>query len=236
MSPVRVVVAEDQHLVRAGLVTMLRVSDGFEVVGEVADGEAAVAAVRRTQPDVALLDLRMPVLDGIAATRRIVAEVPRTRVLALTTFGSDEFLFGALEAGASGFLLKDVAPEALLEAVAAVARGEGRLDPAVTGAVVRHFAAEPPREGDDRTEPVTPLTPREEQVLRLVARGSEQRRGRRGARGRRDHGEDPRRGAAGQAGGARPGAGGDLRLRDRSHRPLTAPAGKSPSLRLVGPT
>ena len=171
MSPVRVVVAEDQHLVRAGLVTMLRVSDGFEVVGEVADGEAAVAAVRRTQPDVALLDLRMPVLDGIAATRRIVAEVPRTRVLALTTFGSDEFLFGALEAGASGFLLKDVAPEALLEAVAAVARGEGRLDPAVTGAVVRHFAAEPPREGVPPAEPVTPLTPREEQVLRLVARG-----------------------------------------------------------------
>ena len=171
MSPVRVVVAEDQHLVRAGLVTMLRVSDGFEVVGEVADGEAAVAAVRRTQPDVALLDLRMPVLDGIAATRRIVAEVPRTRVLALTTFGSDEFLFGALEAGASGFLLKDIAPEALLEAVAAVARGEGRLDPAVTGAVVRHFAAEPPREGAPPAEPVIPLTPREEQVLRLVARG-----------------------------------------------------------------
>lgn len=171
MSPVRVLVAEDQHLVRAGLVTMLRVSDGFEVVGEVADGEAAVAAVRRTQPDVALLDLRMPVLDGITATRRIVAEVPRTRVLALTTFGTDELLFGALAAGASGFLLKDVAPEALLEAVAAVARGEGRLDPSVTGAVVRHFAAEPPRGGTLPAEPVTPLTPREEQVLRLVARG-----------------------------------------------------------------
>jgi len=170
VSVVRVLVAEDQQLVRAGLVTMLRVSDGFEVVAEAPDGEAAVVAARRTKPDVALLDLRMPGMDGIEATRRIVAELPGTGVLVLTTFGTDEFLFGALEAGASGFLLKDIAPEGLLEAVAAVACGEGRLDPAVTSAVVRHFTmaratpAAPP-------EPVTPLTPREEQVLSLLARG-----------------------------------------------------------------
>ena len=109
------------------------------VVAQVGDGARAVAEAHRTQPDVAMLDLRMPEMDGIEATRRISEELPATRVLVLTTFGTDELVFEALAAGAAGFLLKDVRAEDLLEAVAAVARGESRLDPAVTAAVVGHF-------------------------------------------------------------------------------------------------
>ena len=165
---VRVLVAEDQQLVRAGIVTMLGVG-GFSVVAEVGDGEAAVTAARRTRPDVALVDIRMPVLDGIEATRRITAELPGTRVLVLTTFGHDEYIFAALSAGAGGFLLKDAPPEQLLEAVAALARGEGRLDPAVTATVLEHFRSRP-LSGTGR-RPLAPLTPREEGVLRLMARG-----------------------------------------------------------------
>ena len=165
---VRVLVAEDQALVRAGIVTMLGVTGEFEVVAEAGDGLAAVEEAVRTSPDVALLDLRMPRMDGIEATRRIVEESPGTRVLVLTTFGNDENLFAALSAGASGYLLKDVQAEQLLEAVAAVARGEGRLDPTVTATVVRHFRghapARPPAE-------LASLTPREEEVLLLLARG-----------------------------------------------------------------
>ena len=136
---IRILVAEDQQLVRDGIVTMLGVRDDFVVVAQVGDGARAVAEAQRTRPDVAMLDIRMPVLDGIAATRRITAELPGTKVLVLTTFGTDELVFEALAAGAAGFLLKDVRAEDLLEAVAAVARGEGRLDPAVTAAVVGHF-------------------------------------------------------------------------------------------------
>ena len=169
MTNVRILVAEDQHLIRDGIVTMLGVRDDFTVVSAVADGSQAVAAARRTRPDVALLDIRMPILDGIAATRRITSELPDTRVLVLTTFGSDEFVFPALAAGASGFLLKDLRAEDLLEAVAAVARGEGRLDPAVTTAVVGHF-----REHQVRREPmpgIETLTAREREVLLLLAKG-----------------------------------------------------------------
>ena len=136
---IRILVAEDQQLVRDGIVTMLGVRDDFVVVAQVGDGARAVAEAHRTRPDVAMLDIRMPVLDGIAATRRITAELPETKVLVLTTFGTDELVFEALAAGAAGFLLKDVRAEDLLEAVAAVARGEGRLDPGVTAAVVGHF-------------------------------------------------------------------------------------------------
>ncbi len=165
--PVRVLVAEDQRLVREGIVTMLGAGGGIEVVAQAEDGQQAVAAARRTRPDVALVDIRMPVMDGIEATRRITAELP-TRVLVLTTFGLDEHVFASLSAGASGFLLKDVRAEELLEAVVAVARGEGRLDPAVTAAVVGQFRGRTP----SRPAPgLELLTDREREVLLLMAEG-----------------------------------------------------------------
>jgi DNA-binding NarL/FixJ family response regulator len=164
----RVLVAEDQQLVRDGIVTMLSSRADLVVVAAVGDGERAVAEAHRTRPDVAMLDLRMPELDGIEATRRITAELPATRVLVLTTFGSDELVFEALAAGAAGFLLKDVRAEDLLEAVAAVARGESRLDPAVTAAVVGHFRE---HRSPVRPRPDMGLTPREREVLIHLAQG-----------------------------------------------------------------
>ena len=166
---VRVVVAEDQALVRAGLVTILRTDSGMDVVGEAADGAAATALALAHRPDVALLDVRMPVLDGLAATRRIVQEVPSTRVVVLTTFGQDEVVFEALRSGASGFLLKDTRPEDLLATVHAVAAGEARLDPAVVPSVMAHFRAQGPPRPASRC--LTGLTPREREVLALIARG-----------------------------------------------------------------
>jgi DNA-binding NarL/FixJ family response regulator len=168
----RVVVAEDQALVRAGLVTILRTDPGIEVVGEAADGEEAIAVVRDSQPDVALLDVRMPRLDGLAATRRICAETS-SRVLVLTTFGEDEVVFEALRSGADGFLLKDTRPEDLIAAVHAVAAGENRLDPVVTAAVVGHFRRQASRPGATAhdTRAVEQLTVREREVLVLIAHG-----------------------------------------------------------------
>ena len=165
---VRVVLAEDQALVRAGLVTILRTDPGIDVVGEAGDGDEAVQLVAAHRPDVALLDVRMPRCDGLQATRRIVAENPATQVLVLTTFGQDDVVFEALQAGAQGFLLKDTRPEDLLSAVRAVAAGESRLDPAVTAAVVAHVR----RHGTRATaHPVDRLTAREREVLVLMARG-----------------------------------------------------------------
>lgn len=165
---VRVVVAEDQALVRAGLVTILSTDPGIEVVAQAADGLEALDRVRSHRPDVALLDVRMPHRDGIAVTREVLAEGLPTRVLILTTFGQDEVVFEALQAGAQGFLLKDCRPEELLAAVHAVASGEARLDPAVTAAVVALVR----RSGHHSTDhPVDQLTTREREVLVLLARG-----------------------------------------------------------------
>jgi DNA-binding NarL/FixJ family response regulator len=165
---IRVVIADDQGMVRSGLGSLLADEPGISVVGQAADGEEAVAEVRRLRPDVALMDIRMPELDGIAATRRIVAEQPDTRVLVLTTFDLDEYVFESLRAGASGFLLKDAPAEDLVAAVKIVARGDALLAPAVTRRVVEAFTTLPP--------PADPpeaagLSPREHDVLREIARG-----------------------------------------------------------------
>lgn len=166
---VRVVVAEDQALVRAGFVTMLGTDPELSVVGEAADGVQAVDLATSLQPDVLLMDVRMPRLDGLAATRRVRDAAPATAVLVLTTFGDDEVVVEALRSGASGFLLKDTRPEDLLAAVHAVAAGEGHLDPSVTPTVLAHFRALPVAVSP--TGRLDGLTAREREVLLLVARG-----------------------------------------------------------------
>lgn len=172
MSALRVVVADDQELVRAGFVALLSSAPDLTVVGEAGQGEEALRLVRATRPDVVLMDVRMPVLDGIEATRRITAdpELSAVQVVMLTTFGLDDYLFGALRAGAVGFLLKDTRPEELLRAVRAVAAGEALLSPAMTRRLVEVFAAAPPpRVTAGRAGPA--LTDREADVLTLVGRG-----------------------------------------------------------------
>ena len=164
---IRVVVADDQDLVRSGIVALLGTDPAFQVVGEARQGEEAVCVVRATYPTVVLMDVRMPVMDGIEATLRIKAELPDVRVLILTTFDLDEHVFAALRAGASGFLLKDVSAEQLLEAVRLTAEGESLLAPAVTRMLVASFASGPSR---PRRE-LPKLTSREQDVLLGVTRG-----------------------------------------------------------------
>jgi DNA-binding NarL/FixJ family response regulator len=167
----RVLICDDQGLVRVGLRKILEVEPDLDVVGEAVDGEQAVEAAARLQPDVVLMDIRMPVVDGISATRRIVAARPVTHVLILTTFGLDTYVYDALRAGASGFMLKDAPPEELAAAVRIVARGEALLAPAVTRSVIEEFARIPqPRRTNVPTE-VAELTPREREVLDLLVRG-----------------------------------------------------------------
>ena len=168
---IRVVVADDQGMVRAGLRSLLEGEPDVEVVAEAADGERAVEAVRRHGPDVVLMDIRMPHLDGIAATRRIREQQPDARVLLLTTFDLDEYVFAGLRAGASGFLLKDASAEDLLAGIRAVAGGDGTLAPGVSRRVIEAFA--------DTVEPapelraaLSELSARELDVLRALARGS----------------------------------------------------------------
>jgi DNA-binding NarL/FixJ family response regulator len=166
---VRVVVAEDQALVRAGFVTMLRTDAGIDVVGEAGDGEHALHLLRTLRPDVALVDVRMPLLDGIALTRTVVEDLPEVRVIVLTTFGDDRTVLDAVRAGAAAYLLKDVPPEDLLDTVHAVAAGQSRLDPAVTGVVLGQLrrGTGPARD----PSALARLTERERDVLRLLARG-----------------------------------------------------------------
>jgi DNA-binding NarL/FixJ family response regulator len=164
----RVLLADDQAVIRYGLRLILEGEPDLEVAGEAADGEAAVAAVQRLRPDIVLMDIRMPRLDGIAAVRRIVASGAPTRALMLTTFDLDDYVFDALRAGASGFLLKDAPPEELVTAVRLVAAGEALLAPSVTRRVIEEFARRPAPARNGTHEL---LTARELEVLRLVARG-----------------------------------------------------------------
>lgn len=166
---IRVVVADDQEMVRAGFRLLLERVEDVDVVAEAEDGEQAVARVREHRPDVALLDIRMPRLDGLSAARRVVDDVPETKVIILTTFDSDDYVHDALHAGASGFLLKSSPPERLVTAIRTVAAGEALLDPAVTRRVIEGFTRQPLPVGPG-TE-LERLTERELDVLRQVARG-----------------------------------------------------------------
>jgi DNA-binding NarL/FixJ family response regulator len=169
---IRVLLADDQTLVRSGFRELLERTDGIEVIGEVADGRAAVERTRTDQPDVVLMDIRMPVMDGLEATRRIAADpnLAHVRVIMLTTFDLDEYVFEALHAGASGFLLKDVDPDELRNAIRVVAGGDALLSPSITRQLISEFVSQP---GHDRRTPaeLEELTEREREVLGLIATG-----------------------------------------------------------------
>jgi DNA-binding NarL/FixJ family response regulator len=168
MTPLRVVIADDQELVRSGLEMVLQVR-GVDVVGLAADGRAAVDVVRRTRPDVVLMDIRMPVLDGIAATRALSAAGITTRVLILTTYGLDSYVYAALKAGAAGFLLKTTPPDRLVDGITTVANGEALLAPSLTRRLIEeHVRRPPPTEGVPRA--LASLTEREIEVFTLIAR------------------------------------------------------------------
>jgi DNA-binding NarL/FixJ family response regulator len=167
---IRVLVADDQAMVRAGFAALLSAQQDLEVVGQAENGAEAVALAAATQPDVVLMDVRMPVLDGIAATRQVLARTPATRVLVLTTFDVDDYVLDAIRAGASGFLLKDAPPDDLVAAVRIVARGDALLAPSVTRRLIERLAVAP------ALAPVSPsalpeLTQREREVLVEVAKG-----------------------------------------------------------------
>jgi DNA-binding NarL/FixJ family response regulator len=169
---IRVLIADDQDLVRLGLRTLVESEDGMAVAAEAADGIAAVELARRERPDVILMDVRMPGIDGIEATRRIVADasLAETRVIVLTTFELDEYVFDALRYGASGFLIKDTKPAELLRAVRLVAEGEALLSPSVTRRVVREFATRPSRASKPHPQ-LGMLTEREREIVGLVGEG-----------------------------------------------------------------
>jgi DNA-binding NarL/FixJ family response regulator len=166
-----VLIVDDQALVRAGFRMILEAEEDMEVVGEAADGREAVAEAQRLRPDVVLMDVRMPDVDGIEATRRLLGDGPDAKVVMLTTFDMDEYVYDALRAGASGFLLKDVPPEQLVAGIRAVASGDALLAPSVTRRVIEEFVRRPP--SSVRTLPLNlaGLTPRELEVLKLIARG-----------------------------------------------------------------
>jgi DNA-binding NarL/FixJ family response regulator len=170
---IRVVLADDQSLVRAGFRVLLETAGDIEVVGEAATGDQAVAQARSTKPDLILMDIRMPILDGIEATQQILADpaLSQVRVLVLTTYETDEYVFEALRAGASGFLLKDTAPAELLQGIRVIATGQALLAPSVTRRLIDQFSARPGVPKEDMAERLHSLTDRELEVLGLVAIG-----------------------------------------------------------------
>jgi DNA-binding NarL/FixJ family response regulator len=166
----RVLIADDENLMRAGLIELLTADPEIEVVGQASTGREAVDRARRLGPDVVLMDVRMPDLDGIAATRELLGAAPGARVLILTTFEQDDYVFGALRAGASGFLLKRTRPEELIAAVHTIAAGDSLLSPSVTRRVIDRMAQQPTPELADQPK-LEQLTSREREVLELIARG-----------------------------------------------------------------
>jgi DNA-binding NarL/FixJ family response regulator len=170
MTRVRVLVVDDDDLMRVGLRGVLSSDAAIEVVGEADDGREAAYRTRLLRPDVVLMDVRMPDLDGISATRELLDAFPEVKVVILTTFEQDDYIFGALSAGASGFLLKRTRPEELIAAIHTIAAGDSLLSPSVTSRVIERMAGQPPP-GTARDPRLDELTPRETEVLELVARG-----------------------------------------------------------------
>ncbi len=171
MTPIRILIVDDQALIRSGIRLILEAETGLSVIGEASDGREALEMATRTRPDVVLMDVRMPVMDGIEATKRLINSNldPEPGVLILTTFDLDEYVYAAIRAGASGFLLKDAPPDDLIHAIRVVARGEALLAPTVTRRLIEEFAARP--EPDAAPEGMDELTEREIEVLRSLAAG-----------------------------------------------------------------
>lgn len=175
MNLIKILLVDDQPLFREGLRTLLSVQSDFEVVGEAGNGEEAIGLVRSLLPSVVLMDLQMPVLDGVAATRRLQEEQPDCRVIVLTTFDDDEMVFDGLRAGAVGYLLKDAPSEKLAEAIRVAARGETFLQPSVAAKVVAEFSRLSRKTARTSESLIEPLSERELEVLRLIARGASNR-------------------------------------------------------------
>jgi len=175
MNPIKILLVDDQSLFREGLRTLLSVHSDFEVVGEAGNGEEAIRLARSLLPSVVLMDLQMPVLDGVAATRRLQEEQPNSRVIVLTTFDDDEMVFDGLRAGAVGYLLKDAPSEKLAEAVRVAARGETFLQPSVAAKVVAEFARLSRKTVGTGNSVIEPLSEREIEILRLITKGASNR-------------------------------------------------------------
>jgi DNA-binding NarL/FixJ family response regulator len=180
MGSIRVLLVDDQHIVRQGLATILKYAPGIDVIGEASDGKEAIALTRELRPDVVLMDLKMPHVGGIPATRQICQEMPQTHVIILTTYDSDDLVYEGIKAGARGYLLKDTSSETLVDAIQGVVQGESQIDPTVARKVLAEFrrladeippSVSPQVASDTPTIEIEPLTPREEEVLHLLVEG-----------------------------------------------------------------